>query len=180
MKLPVATRDALMKYLTGETHHPALPPTTRRMLEVFLFVDENHDELEALRIAREHADFNPLAELIETKGELRTPDARAYVADRLRGKTRKPGTKLTDANMLRRILLFHRVTDLMNEDGMTQTKALQHCLENHGSLAVNGGSFETIRSDFQRGRSEFLEVLEKLGLPIGRGLLAKNTNGEKR
>ncbi|WP_108482536.1 hypothetical protein [Oceaniglobus ichthyenteri] len=62
MKLPKATRDALKKYLTGEAHHPALTPTTRRMLEVFLFADENHDELEALRIAGERANFEPLAD----------------------------------------------------------------------------------------------------------------------
>lgn len=180
MKLPEATRDALKKYLTGEAHHPAITPTIRRMLEVFLFADENHDELEALRIAEEHADFEPLAKLIEIAGELRTPDARTFVAARLRGKKRKAGNKLTDENMLRRIRLVYRVLDLMNERGMTQSQALENCIADDGSLAQDGGSFETIRSDFKRGRSEFREVLEKLGLPIGPRLLAKNTNGEKR
>ncbi|NRP13974.1 MULTISPECIES: hypothetical protein [unclassified Aliiroseovarius] len=179
MKLPEATRDALKKYLTGEAHHPALTPTTRRMLEVFLLADENHDELEALRIAEEHADFEPLAKLIEITGELRTPDARTFVAARLRGKKRRPGNKLTEENMLRRIRLVHRVWDLENERKMTQSQALNHCLADDGSLAQYSG-FETIRSDFQRGRSEFHDVLEKLGFPIGPELLTKNTNGEKR
>lgn len=179
MKLSEASRDALKKYLSGEAHHPALTPTTRRILEVFLFADENYDELEAVRIAKEHADFEPLAEQIEITGELRTPDARTFVAARLLGKKRKPGNKLTQGHKLRRIRLVDRVLDLMNERGMTQSQALENCLADGGYFAQDGGSFETIRSDFQRGRSEYREVLENLGLPIGPALLAKNTNGEK-
>ena len=170
MKVDEATRDALKKFLTGEVSHPAMSPFAKRMLEVFLYVDEHMDELEALREATERGDPEKLAELVETKGELRTPDARVYVAARLRGepKRRRPA----EDDILRRIFLWHRVNDLINEKGLSQSSALRLCL---GDAATN--SFETIRSDFRQGGSELREVLETLGFSVGPALQVKEDSG---
>lgn len=204
MKLPEATRDALKKYLSGEAHHPAMTPTTRRMLDVFLFADENHDELEALRIAEEHADFEPLAELIETAGELRTPDARTLVAALLRGNKRKPGNKRTEENMLRRIRLFMEVQYHMHTFGESQAKALRRAIETRQSFVekafevhqrAHGGkepvgetsdfleklsneAVSGLRGDFKKGRAELREVLKSLGFVVGPAFQVNSKGGD--
>ena len=177
-RLDDATKDALRAYVDGTVPHPQITPAVKLMIEVILFAEDNWDELEALREAEERGDLEKLAELVETKGELRTLDARAYVAARLREEKRTPGNKLTQENMLQRIRLYLRTIDSSHDDGGTQSDALRECLKRDGAFGKEGGSFETIHAKFKAGRSELREVLESLGFAVGPALLPKKTDGK--
>jgi hypothetical protein len=179
MTLHQATRDALRKYLNGEMHHPALTPVTKRLLEAFHFAEENQEELEALRAAEEEGDFEKLARLVETKGELRIPDGRAYVAARLRGEKRKQGAKRTIENSLRRIQLYLRVADLVREEKISEAEALRRCMGNHHEFGATT-SFDTISSDFKRGKDELRCVLESLGFKTGTAFQKKQKGSVTR
>lgn len=179
-RLDEPTKDALRAYVDGTEPHPAMTPLVRRVIEVRLFEEDNWDELSALHEAEEKGDSEKLAELIETKGQLRTADARAYVAARVRGERRKPGNKLTEENMLRRIKLYFRVIDLIQHEGMTQSDALLRCLQDYDAFGKDGGSFETVKSDFQQGRSEWRSVLETLGFSIDPTFQVKRKGAETK
>ena len=199
-----ATRDALKKYLTDEASYPALKPITKQMLRLFLYADENKGELEALREAEECRNPEKLAELVETEGMLRTPDARAYVAARVRGEIRKPGSKLTEENVLRRIRLFMEVNDYMHICQEGQAHALRRAqdvrisfVERAFEIYANSHAGEEpvgekrdfldrlsaeaesgLRDDFKKGRAELRGVLESLGFSIGPALQVKNKGGD--
>jgi macrodomain Ter protein organizer (MatP/YcbG family) len=177
MTMHEATRKALQEYVDGKAQHPNMNPNTKRAIEVFLYAEENKLELDAL-IAAKGGDPTKLAELVEAKGQLHTADGRAYVAARLRGeqRTRKPAID----NTYRRIRLWQRVTDIMYEDGTTQTDALNRCLEDKTEFGGYQGSFETIRSDFKRGRDDFRKVLETLGFKAGPALQKKQIRKGKK
>jgi hypothetical protein len=196
MKPDEITRKVLKKYVTGEASHPVMSPITKRMLEVFLYAEDHMHELEALRVAEEYGDREKLAEIIETKGEPRTPDAKAYVAAFMRGTKRKPGNKRKEEDVVRRIRLFMEVQGHMHTHGENQTDALRRAVETRTSFvetafeafaAANAGEEpvgETrefldqlskeaesgLSDDFKKGRAEMRELLEALGFDIGPAL----------
>lgn len=188
MKLDDATREALRD------------PVTRRLLQVFLCGKKHREEFEALREAEENNNLEKLAELVETKGELRVPDARAYVAARLRGENRKRGNKRTIENILRRIRLFMEVQDCMHTFQESQANALRRALEMRTSFVdmafetyanshageepvgemrdfldqISAEAESGLREDFKKGRAELREVLESLGFAIGPALQVRD------
>lgn len=172
MKHDDATHEALEEYVSGRAYHPKMTPVTKRMLEVFLFFNEHREELDALTKAKE-GNATELAELIETKGELQTADARAYVAARVRGD---PKRRLKcEANTFRRARLWLRVTEIVEEEGMTQAAALKLFMEENPIIG-----FDTIRSDFKRGGEELRKALEALGFKTGPAFQKKKKTGRRK
>ena len=204
-RLDEHTKEALRAYVNGTVQHPAMTPSYRRIIEVFLFNEDNWDELAALREAEERGDVEKLAELAETKG-LRTTDARAYNGARLRGENQKRGKKLTVENSLRRIKLFLEVRDYMHTFEEIQADALKRASKTRSSFVekafdiyaeANGGKepvgemrefldhlskeAETdLRDDFKKGRNELRDVLETLKFSVGPALQVKKNNGDTK
>lgn len=166
MNINEPTRKVLQDIADGKKEHPIASPINRRLLQVLLFADEHKEELFALDAA-EMGNAEHLAVLIQSKGELKTLDARNFVAARLRGEKRKRGLKRTQDSIVRQIMVFQKANELMQEGGLTQSEAIQKLMDDG---YVTSFSSETVRSDFTRGKAEFRKLLKAFGLPIGPAL----------
>lgn len=164
MGLSKAGVKALRDILEGNTPHDELSPLTRRLVEIFLFVEENRDELDAL-VAAEAGDFSLLADIVEKGDRLELTDVRAFIAARLRGdrQTRQKSFE----QKLRRIQTFLLVNNFVHERGLSQNKAYEKLMDDGHAISQ---SVDTVKCDYYRGRDELREVSEALGLPIGKAL----------
>lgn len=164
MKLDKATSDAIRDILEGRSQSHELSPITRRMLEVVLLVSDNCDELEAMRAARS-GDPSALSVLIETGVDMQFPDTRAFVAAKVRGDNGR--RKKADDLVLYRIQAALRILDYVHGHGLNQAQAIRKFMDDGHATSP---SFDTVKSDFTRGREELRSVFETLGLPIGEAL----------
>jgi len=162
MNLDEVTRRAFQDFVDGRRHLPDASPLTKRLVEIILFIDQNKDELDALAAAK-NGNLEPLAKIVESKGKLQVLDARSFVAERIRGAKKQQGGARAQDNIFRRVQLFMKVSDLIAEEGLTQSTAIQRLMSEG---FVTSKSFDTIRSDFRLGRKEFYEVFDALGFKV--------------
>jgi hypothetical protein len=112
-------------------------------LKTLLFYAEHHVEYRSL-LAAEEGDQEPLARLIEQRGCLATPEARAFVAARLRGEKKTNGLKRTSGQISSDLGILDDVLAIQDQHGCTEYRAKKHYLNDHPDF--NEETLKTILS----------------------------------
>ncbi len=112
-------------------------------LKTLLLYAKHQDEYLCL-LAAEEGDQEPLAQLIEQRGCLATPEAREFVAARLRGEKKTRGSKRTLVQISSDLGILDDVLAIRAEHGCTEYRAKLVYLNDHPDL--NEDTLKTILS----------------------------------
>jgi hypothetical protein len=97
-------------------------------------IHKEHDKEYRCLLAAEEGNSEPLAELIEREGCLATPEAREYVAARLRGEKKKRGNKRTLGQIKMELNLLQEIRMIEKDLGCTEYKAIKVYLASHPDM----------------------------------------------
>lgn len=108
----------------------------------------NEEEYQALTVAQDGNLF-PLAAFIESKGQLSTKEARAFVAAHLRGDKKNTGSKRTIAQQTKELMILDMIREIQTELNCGEHTARNTFLDRHADICDKD---ETLRTYIRRAK----------------------------